>query len=70
MGLGRSRPSPTRAAVGHQGGGATDVRRERRRSGRVAWRGYGLMMTRVPIGISGYSSSESEISIRMHPCDA
>src|SRR4051794_33033712 len=27
-------------------------------------------MTGVPIGTRGYRSSESEISIRMHPCDA
>ena len=33
-------------------------------------RRYGLMMTRLPIGTRPYRSSESEISIRMHPCDA
>jgi hypothetical protein len=28
------------------------------------------MMTRVPTGTNGKSSSESEISMRMQPCDA
>jgi hypothetical protein len=32
--------------------------------------GQGLMMTLVPTGTSGYSSSESEMYIRMHPWEA
>lgn len=32
--------------------------------------GYGLMMTRVPMSTRSNSSSESEMYIRMQPCDA
>ena len=31
---------------------------------------YVTMNTGVPIGTSGYNASESEMYIRMHPCDA
>ncbi len=45
----------------------------RRKTGAVSPVGgttQGLMMTRVPIGTSGYSSSESEMYMRMQPCEA
>src|SRR5262245_5082612 len=32
--------------------------------------GAPMMNTGVPIGTSGYSASDSEMCIRMHPCDA
>ena len=46
--------------------GSPGSRRKSDRNGR----GYGLMMTRAPTSTFAYSASESEMYIRMQPCEA
>lgn len=64
MSAGRPGPYPPARRTPRRGG-MSKVGAHVGREGR-----YGLMMALVPIGTSGYSSSESEINIRMQPWEA